>query len=278
MKTAILGWGSLLNNLGNIPVVGNWQSGGPELPLEFSRISQDGRLTLVVDEQHGQANQVFYVQSGRDTIREAIEDLNEREGSGDVSKICWVSLVSENTCETATAKYPDAVAGVKNWAAEKGFDAVIWCGFRPRFRDAGQPNSFSPENALVYINGLRGETKNAATAYINAVHPRIRTPFRDLFAPAPASENPVLETPAQSLAPVAVPVAETPIRNTIIGNSANGTSNLSDIVVANLKNALLNKFIRREVKIVDVLPTSEIVLEDGVIINLSSARSYEVVG
>ncbi|HOW68396.1 MAG TPA: hypothetical protein P5055_13320 [Candidatus Paceibacterota bacterium] len=53
MSIAILGWGSLIWNPRDLPITGDWQGDGPVLPIEFTRISDNGRLTLVIDERHG---------------------------------------------------------------------------------------------------------------------------------------------------------------------------------------------------------------------------------
>jgi hypothetical protein len=57
MKIAILGWGSLVWDPASLKEHlegdGEFIQGGPKLPIEFSRISKDGRLTLVIDEHHG---------------------------------------------------------------------------------------------------------------------------------------------------------------------------------------------------------------------------------
>ena len=50
MKIAILSWGSLLwqpKDLQFNQEIG-WSNNGPMLPIEFARISKDGRLTLVI--------------------------------------------------------------------------------------------------------------------------------------------------------------------------------------------------------------------------------------
>ena len=44
MKIAILGWGSLVWDSRQLPHSGEWHTGGPVLPIEFSRVSKDGRL------------------------------------------------------------------------------------------------------------------------------------------------------------------------------------------------------------------------------------------
>lgn len=48
MRIVIPGWGSLIWNPGNLAMTGEWQPDGPMLPVEFARVSTDGRLTLVI--------------------------------------------------------------------------------------------------------------------------------------------------------------------------------------------------------------------------------------
>jgi hypothetical protein len=71
VKIAILGWGSLISKpegdatIGQKPlrITGKFVPGGPSLPIEFSRISKDGRLTLVIDPIHGTPCDTFYAVS-----------------------------------------------------------------------------------------------------------------------------------------------------------------------------------------------------------------------
>jgi hypothetical protein len=51
-RVGILGWGSLVWDPGDLRIVdGQWHLGGPELPIELSRRSDNrGYLTYVVDE------------------------------------------------------------------------------------------------------------------------------------------------------------------------------------------------------------------------------------
>lgn len=52
MKIAILGWGSLIWNPENLNYYTEfgWSKNEPKLPIEFLRISNNGRLTLVITE------------------------------------------------------------------------------------------------------------------------------------------------------------------------------------------------------------------------------------
>jgi hypothetical protein len=45
---ACIGWGSLIWDMRNLNVDGNWHADGPLLPIEFARQSRDGRITLVI--------------------------------------------------------------------------------------------------------------------------------------------------------------------------------------------------------------------------------------
>lgn len=48
-KIAILAWGSLYWDKRTLAIQSEWNEDGPTLPIAFSRISKDGRLTLVID-------------------------------------------------------------------------------------------------------------------------------------------------------------------------------------------------------------------------------------
>ena len=47
MKIAFIGWGSLIKEPRELPIAGEWQSDGPKLWLEFSRISHKGKRAAV---------------------------------------------------------------------------------------------------------------------------------------------------------------------------------------------------------------------------------------
>ena len=85
MKIAILGWGSLLwdHNADFDSQHNQWLLDGPELKLEFSRVSQSRcqALTLVIDSQNGELCRVAYTFSKRKDPEDAICDLQSREGT-----------------------------------------------------------------------------------------------------------------------------------------------------------------------------------------------------
>lgn len=62
LKIVILGWGSLIWNPRGLPREGPWEEGGPSFPIEFSRVSNDCRLTLVIDPVNGAQVMTRYIQ------------------------------------------------------------------------------------------------------------------------------------------------------------------------------------------------------------------------
>ena len=79
MRIGILGWGSLLWEGGREfdDWHGPWQYDGPNLKIEFSRVSERrlGALTLVIDAEYGSPTTVAWCLSKRETLEDAICDL-----------------------------------------------------------------------------------------------------------------------------------------------------------------------------------------------------------
>ena len=168
MKIAILGWGSLIWDQRELLTLDGWQKGGPMLPIEFSRISSGGRLTLVIDEQNGVPVKTQYAKSGSSNLSKAIEDLSKREGSPS-HRIGVVSPTINN------AKTGFDI--IKSWSTEEKWDAVIWTGLPSNFEDK-EHVPFTVENGLVYLSGLVGEEKAAARKYIERAPEEVDTPLR----------------------------------------------------------------------------------------------------
>jgi hypothetical protein len=52
VRISLLAWGSIVWDRQNLEIVADFEPTGPRLPIEFCRISRDGRLTLVIDESY----------------------------------------------------------------------------------------------------------------------------------------------------------------------------------------------------------------------------------
>lgn len=206
MRIAVLGWGSLIWSPRDLPISGNWQEDGPVLPIEFSRISDNGRLTLVIDERHGVDVPTRYALSPRPTVGEAITDLHRREGCPS-ENIGFVEVATHRVSPRAGERHPAACEGIKAWAVEKGFDAVVWTALGRRFKDKINV-PFSPAAAVRYLQGLPAPMKESALEYIRNAPPEVMTPVRRavieaalLPAVQPASDDETRPKPTTAATP-----------------------------------------------------------------------------
>lgn len=172
MKIAILGWGSLIWNPENLSVQGNWTQAQLELPLEFSRISKDGRLTLVIDPDNGENNKVFYINSGFNNLNDAINNLKEREHTTE-QNIGYVNLLAH----TSRTHFTAFSENIKQWAERNDYAGVIWtdliCNFNNEYK-----SPFSVGNAMKYLTRLSGNQKANALKYVSNTNQEINTPLR----------------------------------------------------------------------------------------------------
>jgi hypothetical protein len=181
MKIAVIGWGSLIWNKGNLRLTTNWTDGGPILPIEFSRISDDGRLTLVIDERHGADVPTRYAFSSLSDLDEAITNLQEREGTPFRNRIGFIDVARNHICDRARAKHPVACERIRAWAADQEFGAVVWTAIGPRFKEKiGVP--FSVDGAVRYLATLQEPTRTLALDYMRKAPADVVTPVRKKVA------------------------------------------------------------------------------------------------
>lgn len=174
MKIAILGWGSLVWNpkLLQYNTTFGWQNDGPMLPLEFSRISKDFRLTLVL-EPTAKLVQSLYAISTNTTMEEAILNLAVREGSAR-NAIGYFDL-SKNKCHPEYFVY---IENIKEWlTVHPEIDAVIWTNLKANWEETDRVKS-KKRDRLDHLKTLDGPTKAIAEEYIRKAPIQITTNFR----------------------------------------------------------------------------------------------------
>ena len=177
MKIAILGWGSLIwqpKELAYNKTFG-WQKDGPIFPIEFARISKDGRLTLVITE-NGTKVPVLYTLSNYHNLEEAVLNLAVREGSGRNS----IGSYDKNK-DTFSSKFLFKEE-IKNWIRNTDFEAVIWTNLGENWNiknDKGDIiRQIEPERRIEYLKELKGNTSAIAEEYIRRTPIKINTDFR----------------------------------------------------------------------------------------------------
>jgi hypothetical protein len=178
MKIAVLGWGSLVWDQRELPTKGSWEEDGPLLPLEFSRVSKDGRLTLVIDLVNGKPTKTCYALSSRTDLVDAVADLRDREGTV-ANRIGYLNIIdrTDSLVIYQDQDQVDVFEKIKEWAVSSNFDAVVWTALPSQFKYETGKN-YSVECAIEYINSLPKSAKKIAIEYIEKAPSCVETPFR----------------------------------------------------------------------------------------------------
>ena len=168
MKIACIGWGSLIWNSGVLKIRNKWYEDGPILPIEFSRISDDGRVTLIIDKA-GTPVRTLWALMTSNNLTTAIDSLKEREN---VKKDDIIQSV------LATDRNKDEIRSVLiKWLKTKQLDAAIWTGLSfSKKTDFKRPSIDFILNHLK--NTLDYNARNVAEEYIRKAPKQIDTEYR----------------------------------------------------------------------------------------------------
>jgi len=169
MKIACLGWGSLIWDPRSLPIRREWFKDGPFAPVEFTRKSSDGRITLVI-EPSASPVRLLWAHMLPTSLQAAKEALRDREC---ITAKDWSSKIgSWQQGEPAPANMPE----LPNWAEAHGLDAAVWTALVTKFDDVqGVP---SAEQILEYLRGLTGTARENAKRYIERTPRQIDTEYR----------------------------------------------------------------------------------------------------
>lgn len=169
MRIACLGWGSLIWDPRALPIQREWFKDGPFAPIDFTRQSSDGRMTLVIDTSAARVRLLWAEMLSGD-LKSAKEALREREG---ITGADWSSRIGAwQGGESAPATIPD----LARWAEALGLDAVIWTALGPKF--SGEDRSPTADEVITYLQGLTGTQRENAKRYIEAAPRQIDTDYR----------------------------------------------------------------------------------------------------
>ena len=177
MRISVLAWGSIIWVRGDLSIIADFEPTGPSLPIEFCRISRDGRLTLVIDEAFGAPCITYSAMSAFDNLDAAIENLRHRERKPSPEDIGFTVPHCGRRSARAIERHPQAVKTITAWVNANGFDAAIWTALGNNFAEkTGEP--FMVEAAIRYLETLDEKTLDAALNYIRQAPPEVGTPVR----------------------------------------------------------------------------------------------------
>ena len=185
-RIAVLGWGSLIKRPG-ILKSSKFRFGGPVLPIQFSRISRYGSVTLVKDVENGIYVNTFYATSKFKTLEKAINNLKKREetiqdfigfvnvqnknfritqSNDDITKIFkGKNIFDPETRTTLPNTLYHILIGIFDWCILNEYDAVIWTELPNNFHEKTNIK-WSFENLYNYLNNLDENIKPRSRDYI----------------------------------------------------------------------------------------------------------------
>jgi NADH dehydrogenase FAD-containing subunit len=172
MKIGIIGWGSLIWDQRELKTKGDWLKNGPVIPIEFCRLSTDGRITLVIN-QDFKLVPTLIIESFYETLEEAIYDLALREQTNDENNIGHYNYSTESFHSRDRNVFVKEI--LQQYKTD--FDALIWSDFGVRFKDKGL-GALSVKNIIKHIESLDQNMKEKAIEYIIKTPIQVQTTFR----------------------------------------------------------------------------------------------------
>jgi hypothetical protein len=175
MRIGCLAWGSLVWDPRTLPGVGPFLEDGPRIPIEFSRISIDGRVTLVIDREAPRLR-TLWIPFGLEDLDAAVEALGRREK---IVPEKWAQWVGRRGPGRSQAR-DEIEEEVDRWLSCQPLDAVVWTALPAREPDGGEARP-SLSTLLSYLESLTGQTRSRAEEYIRRTPRSVRTPHRGCF-------------------------------------------------------------------------------------------------
>lgn len=177
MRIAVLAWGSLIWDRKDLAIAEEFEQTGPRLPIEFCRVSKDGRLTLVIDELFGRRCITYSARSALDSLDAAIENLRIREGMPGPDGVGYAAHNGRKSSMTARERHPKSTETITAWMTDHGYDAVLWTALGSNFKEKVGCR-FSAEAAIRYLEALNDDQLSRALGYIREAPAEIKTPTR----------------------------------------------------------------------------------------------------
>lgn len=158
-------------------MAGRFRPDGPDLPIEFSRVSVDGRVTLVIDSS-ADAIRTWWVPLDVGSLDEAVMGLGIREKIAPAMRSAQVGRLCRHDPEPPA---PSAIVHtIADWLRKRPLDAVVWTALPPRGPDGG-PGRPDFACLLGHLESLRGAARTRAEEYIRRAPGTVRTPHRRGF-------------------------------------------------------------------------------------------------
>jgi hypothetical protein len=150
------------------------------LPIEFSRVSLDGRVTLVIDPRAPRV-QTHWVLLSVSTSEDAIEGLGVREKVDPSNWSRWIGLEARDWALGRSGECVPAIReSIRAWLEAGPLDAVVWTAL-PSRGPAGEDAVPELDRLVEHLRGLPDAARARAEEYIRRAPRSVRTPHRARF-------------------------------------------------------------------------------------------------
>lgn len=182
-RIGCIAWGSLLWDPRTLPLASPFVNEGPLLPIEFSRVALDGRVTLVIDPQTTPTT-TWWAPLAVDSIEAAVHALARREGVAAERVADWIGLEGR-TGAAGDARRSGRTTGtersvIARWLSARPIDAVVWTALPVR-RPDGRYERPTCAELIDHLEGLDGGPRERAEQYVRRAPAPLRTPNRVAF-------------------------------------------------------------------------------------------------
>lgn len=177
---ACIGWGSLVWRPASLALRGGWNEGGPALPVEFARQSENKRITLVICPGRPRVPTRWAILDVPD-IQSAKRALAVREWERALKNPRWIE---ENIgCwERATgARHGMEAGAISAWASARPFAGVVWTNL-PCKANGVSGVMPSEDDVISSLRALEGNERDLAEEYVRNAPHEVDTPYRRRIA------------------------------------------------------------------------------------------------
>lgn len=155
---------------------GKWFEDGPLLPIEFVRIAQNERVTLVIAEDVPLVRSLWVLMSVT-TLGDAVRELADREGIDPSHREQWVGAWQRSV----VGEGPPHVDRIANWAEQRGLDAVVWTNL-PSGPKEKRGEQLSYKQVRDHLERITPDELRVAENYIRRAPEQIDTDYRRALA------------------------------------------------------------------------------------------------
>ncbi|QRF62830.1 hypothetical protein [Variovorax paradoxus] len=129
-RIASIGWGSLVWDARDLPLLSEWRKDGPSLPVEFARESGGRRITLVICKDTPRVQTLWAIADAVD-VATARQQLGVREHQKASPE--WIETEIGCWDKRSGRSHGGEAETIVAWAEAKGLAGAVWtnlpCGF-----------------------------------------------------------------------------------------------------------------------------------------------------